>query len=220
MRSTELERLDTGDYTLDEYYDCLKKLGQVGRWMGGNRATNCAFKSLNEAPTSVLDVGCGGGEFLRLLQPSYPDCFMQGIDLNPDAITYAEQFSSSAKFLCQPLEEIPTNSFDVVMTTLVCHHLRDDDLINFLKECQRVAKRTVIMTDLHRHPIASLGFGVIAPLLFRNSLITHDGLISIKRAFTRSDWIRLLDSAGFLPEQWKLTWHCAFLWVVRIECAL
>ena len=34
-KSYELELLDTGEYTSEEYEDCLKKLGQIGKKLAG-----------------------------------------------------------------------------------------------------------------------------------------------------------------------------------------
>ena len=217
MRSTELELLDTGAYTQEEYADCLKKLGQVGRWLGGDRATRKALKALTPAPASILDVGCGGGYFLNSLLTSFPNTELHGIDLNPEAISYAEKEQSQLiKFTCEELEKIPSGHYDVVISTLVCHHLKDEDLVPFINECKRVAKRMVILNDLHRHPLASISYSLIAPWLFRNRLITLDGKASIRRAFTASDWKRLLPKTE--AQKWEITWHWAFRWIVRIPC--
>jgi hypothetical protein len=34
QRSLELERLDTGDYTAEEYEGCIVELQRVNRWLG------------------------------------------------------------------------------------------------------------------------------------------------------------------------------------------
>src|SRR5918912_1358483 len=69
-RSYELEHLDKGDYTPEEYEGCLVELRRVNEWLGDARAlkgsllAGIARAGLSEV--SVLDVGAGSGELLRV----------------------------------------------------------------------------------------------------------------------------------------------------------
>src|SRR6185295_5503881 len=69
-RSYELEDIDTGNYTPEEYEDCISELQLVNRWMGDAHALKqTLLKDVeNEAlkQFSVLDVGAGSGELLRV----------------------------------------------------------------------------------------------------------------------------------------------------------
>lgn len=217
-RSNKLEILDLGPghYTQNEYVDCLEKLDQVGKYLGGDKAS---FKALEKLSfSSILDVGCGGGGFTQKLGRRYPDCRVKGIDISPDAIKYATKVNQLANVSFErcPLEEIPSKSYDIVLTTLVCHHLSDNDLNSFITNCLRVAKKRVIINDLHRHPIAWGSFYLAASLFFRNRLIIHDGCLSVKRAFTKSDWNRYFNQ---LQIQGNISWHFPFRWIVNIEVA-
>jgi SAM-dependent methyltransferase len=68
-RSSELELIDTGDYTPAEYAGCLEELRRINRWLGDRAALEASLlreielKDLREF--SVLDVGAGSGELLR-----------------------------------------------------------------------------------------------------------------------------------------------------------
>lgn len=227
-RSHQSELIDLGPshYTEEEYHDCLFKLDCIGRYLGGDRATFQAFDTLNSPPASILDVGCGGGLFTQRLAQRYPNALVIGSDISATAIAIAKDSLANASpplpnldFIVPPTPELhfPPHSFDVVTTTLVCHHLSDDSLISFLKKACSIAKQRVIINDLHRHLLAQIGFKAIAPLLFRNRLISHDGLLSIKRAFTRDDWWRYLDAAGIDRGRCSVTWHWAFRWMVNIN---
>jgi 2-polyprenyl-3-methyl-5-hydroxy-6-metoxy-1,4-benzoquinol methylase len=103
-------------------------------------------------------------------------------------------------------------SFDIVTSTLVCHHLTDEELTLFIQKGKKVAKRMLLCNDLHRHPLAYGLFALVAPLLFPNRLIFHDGLLSIRRAFTRKDLEKLTEE---LPKA-KISWHWPFRWIVKI----
>lgn len=217
-RSEELELIDLGPphYTPDEYLACLAKLNKVGEYLGGDRASFKAMRKLPFSPSSILDVGCGGGGFTQKLGEAYPDSHVRGIEISSSAVKYAKMHHrlKNVTFDCCYLKDIPAKSYDVVIATLVCHHLTDEDLISFLEDCLRVAKKNVMINDLHRHPIAWTAFRLLAPLFFQNRLITHDGCLSIKRAFVRADWTRYLTR---LNARGNVSWHYPFRWIVTLE---
>lgn len=226
QRSTLPELIDLGHYTSEEYHNCLYQLDRIGRLLGGDLATYWGFKQLKEAPKSILDVGCGGGLFTIRLAQRYPQAHVTGIDISQEAITFAKQQMHKANSPLQNIEfyvpsqsklNYPAHSFDVITSTLVCHHLQDEELIDFLKNAYRTAKKAVIINDLHRHPCALLSFKTIAPLLFRNRLILHDGPLSIQRAFKKQEWLQYLEKAQIPLEHCSLTWHWAFRWILLIN---
>jgi 2-polyprenyl-3-methyl-5-hydroxy-6-metoxy-1,4-benzoquinol methylase len=70
QRSHRLEHIDTGNYTPEEYEDCIGELQFVNRWMGDAHSLKVTL--LREVASqglkrfSVLDVGAGSGELLRV----------------------------------------------------------------------------------------------------------------------------------------------------------
>lgn len=223
-RSEEQELLDLGPmhYTQEEYADCLVQLSRIGRFLGGDKAT---LKTLNkhDKPETILEVGCGGGQFTLQLAKQFPQAQVLGIDISSDAIEFAKAqlikkpIDNVSFDLCSAKLDFPPNSFDVITTTLVCHHLNDEQLVDFLKNAYQISKKRIVINDLHRHALAYWGFAFISGLFFRNRLIYHDGLLSIKRAFKKKDWVAYLKAAEIPLEQCSITWHWAFRWVVCIE---
>lgn len=163
-RSTELELLDLGHYTPEEYEDCLIKLDQIGRYLGGDQATYWGFRQIEEPIHSILDVGCGGGLFTMRLAEKYPAAKVLGIDLDPNAIAFAKKHLKPNLPVRFEEGKDLSEGFDVVTCTLVCHHMSDDDLIGFLQKATSVAKKGVVINDLHRHPLAYYSFKGGAPL--------------------------------------------------------
>src|ERR687884_792222 len=70
-RSYELEHLDKGDYTPEEYEGCLVELRRINEWLGDASALRRSlFPEIARAGLkkfSVLDVGAGSGELLRVI---------------------------------------------------------------------------------------------------------------------------------------------------------
>lgn len=214
QRSTQPELIDLKSYSLEEYEDCLVKLNQIGTWLGGDHAT---FSALNN-PQSILDVGCGGGFFTKKLAQKYPNAHIVGIDLNPHAIAFAKKRNAlpNLSFELRSEEKLnePPKSFDVVLSTLVCHHLTDENIISLLSSARQIAKKKVIINDLHRHPLAYYFFKLTSPLFFPNRLIQHDGPLSIRKGFTKKELTTLLNKAGL---SYSLKWKWAFRWLLEID---
>lgn len=216
-RSCELEILDQGNYNLDEYHECLDQLSQIGRFLGGNSATLASLR--NWAPRTILDVGCGGGGFTKKLALIFPESRVVGIDLSHPAIAYAQQKHRLDNLSFEVVEGLPfsDNSFDLVTSTLVCHHISDEGLIHFLNECYRISNQRVVLNDLHRHPIAVGAFYAASRLFFRNRLIKHDGIVSIKRGFKRKEWFNYLEKTTIPVNACSIRWHFPFRWIVEIR---
>lgn len=91
-RSYDLELLDLGPlyYSQSEYEDCLHQLGRIGRFLGGNKATLETFCKL-ASPSSILDVGCGGGYFTIELARKFTGAQVLGIDISSSAIDFAQK---------------------------------------------------------------------------------------------------------------------------------
>ena len=95
---------------------------------------------MKHPPESILDVGCGGGLFTTKLALRYPKAKVVGIDLNPAAIAFANRRlsthhrpPSNLSFELRKEEALiePAKSYDVVLSTLVCHHLSNELLLSF-----------------------------------------------------------------------------------------
>jgi len=70
QRSYELENIDKGTCTPEEYEGCLVELRRVNEWLGDVSALrDSLLKEIAHAELksfSVLDVGAGSGELLRV----------------------------------------------------------------------------------------------------------------------------------------------------------
>lgn len=222
QRSQEKELLDLGPtyYHQDEYAECLNLLFRMNVLLGFFHGTIKLLKSFSPH-SSVLDIGCGGGLFLIRLSQYYPQMKFLGTDISSEAIHLsqltltAHQKRNIAKNVtfeiqAEPSLKLPENSVDIILATLVCHHLSDDQLIEFLKDSLKSVNKSVIINDLHRHWLAEWFYYPLCYLFFRNRLIIHDGLISIRRGFLRREWHTLLQKAGI--DSYIIKWCFPFRW--------
>jgi len=108
----------------------------------------------------------------------------------------------------------PDRAFDVVTTSLFLHHFDGADAAMVLRELYRVTRRALIVSDLRRSRVPFV-FGRLAfPLLFHSRVSVADGLLSIRRAFTR-DELAAAFAAAHIPVRIAHTWPYRLLAVAE-----
>ena len=214
QRSGEPELMDSGQIDYPEFEACLRDLARVNAWTLAYRPTLTWFSRLVERSSPaqgfrVLDVGCGYGDMLRRIagwarRRSVP-VELVGIDRNPWARRIAEAKTPESMPIRYETADLfdyrSDRPFDVVISSLFAHHLDNNELVDFLVWMNRTAARGWFVNDLHRHRLPYRFIKVAFPALRLNRLVVHDGPVSVSRAFTREDWLTLLDLAGIRREQ-------------------
>jgi ubiquinone/menaquinone biosynthesis C-methylase UbiE len=208
-RSYELEHIDIGDYTAEEYRGCIVELQRVNRWLGdATTLRQTLIRDIDKSGLkqfSILDVGAGSGELLRVTadwaQKSNRSAHLVGIELNPaSAKAIAEespQFQSidavRADAFHLPFRD---QQFDCTINSLFLHHFTESQAVALLREMARVARRAIYVIDLHRHPIAYYFYTTIGRLMLHNRLLREDGALSIRRSFKPDELLALARQAG------------------------
>lgn len=214
QRSNRLEYIDTGDYTAEEYEGCIGELQLVNRWMGDAHTLKATLlreieeKGLNSF--SVLDVGAGSGELLRVAATWAREMNRQlravGLELNERSAESINEESNRFEEISSvrgDALELPFSEaqFDYVICSLFTHHFVDEQVVRILREMSRVARRRIFIIDLHRHPIAYLLYTTLGKLVLHNRLLRHDGALSILRSF-KVDELRELGQRAGLRDIW------------------
>lgn len=106
----------------------------------------------------VLDVGCGTGTLTLMIKRAVPGALVTGIDGDPDVLALARGKALKAELpvrwdygMAYDLP-YPDRTFDVVVSSLVIHHLSPKDKLRAFREIHRVLKPkgTFHMVDFGR----------------------------------------------------------------------
>lgn len=81
-------------------------------------------------PESLLDIGCGDGRLVGMLDGVVPKCV--GVDLSERAIAFAKAFHPHIDFRCVDASTLD-QSFDVVTAIQVLEHIPDDQTGGFFQ---------------------------------------------------------------------------------------
>ena len=208
----ELPELMDGPCSYEQFRGCIRDVGAVNRWTLAYRPTLMflravvASKPEPQATLRVLDVGSGGGDMLRRValwaaRKGIP-MELTGIDLNPHSTAAAGEFSAADPrfggirwMTGDVFTEPAAQRCDVVLSSLVTHHMQDAEIVAFLRWMERTAGRGWFINDLLRSAKAYRFFRQFARCMGWHPFVQHDGPVSIRRAFREEDWRRLLTEA-------------------------
>jgi SAM-dependent methyltransferase len=206
-RSHELERIDTGDYTPEEYATFLNEIRFINRYLGDARALrksllrDIELKNLHEF--SLLDVACGSGELLRqaaqLARKGNRVARLAGLDLHELSFSRSAEHGvgfPEISYVRGDAFRLPfaDGTFDYAISSLFFHHLTEEQIPVVINEMNRVARRGSFVIDLHRHPAAYFFYRRFCDLYRISPLVKEDGLLSILRGFKPSELHKMLRS--------------------------
>jgi ubiquinone/menaquinone biosynthesis C-methylase UbiE len=208
-RSCKLERIDTGDYTPEEYERFLREISFINRVLGDNRALKKTLlrqiESENLESFSVLDIGAGSGELLRTIadfaRKKNREAKLFGLELNArsaraikeESRNYSEINSVRADAFELPFAD---NACDYAICSLFTHHFTNENVVKILAEMRRVARRRIYIIDLHRHAAAYVSYKIFCAAFRISPLVREDGLLSILRSFKPQELQELGEKAG------------------------
>ncbi len=156
-------------------------------------------------PLRILDVGSGAGDQLRKIcshrrRRGFWLSSGVGIDLNPrsQAVAMAQMQHEAwrVKFVTGDYRDLAAKDWDVIISSLVAHHMTHEQLIEFLQFMDSEAKLGWLINDLHRHGFAYRGFPLLARLMRWHPIVRHDGQLSIARSYRPGEWPPILEEAG------------------------
>jgi 2-polyprenyl-3-methyl-5-hydroxy-6-metoxy-1,4-benzoquinol methylase len=223
----QLPELMDGYCSYENFRSCLRSLEQVNRWLLGYRPTMAWLKRLPHGlrdPVHIIDVGSGGGDLLRQIagwaRRRGTAVQLTGIDLNPYGARAAAEFTPKELAIAwvtgDALVYQPVKPVDIVVSSLMAHHLEDEEIIALLRWME-AAQLGWFINDLERSEWSCRMFRWLGGMVKWHRFVRHDGPVSFRRAFREEDWVRLL-AAAEVPlekvtvEHWRPGRLCVGRW--------
>lgn len=204
-RNEELtEKMDLAGCDQELLFNTYQQFSTVNRLISGwqqvyKKLIRPVFSNKNQG-YSILDIGCGGGDIIKLLDKiTKTDGFtvnFTGIDTDERAIQFLTQktWPANIRFLQNDSSELAqrNDEFDLVISNHLVHHLTESELITLCEDTEKLTSRRIIFNDIERSDFGYASFKTLAPLIFHNSFIVEDGLTSIKRSYRKEELQNIL----------------------------
>ena len=176
-------------------------------------------------PIRILDIGAGGGDVCRMIAARARRAGLEveitALDADERAIRWAAEHDGGAgiAYRCAFSSDLVAEGeqFDVVFSNHVLHHLTGAELDGLLRDSEALVGSggVVVHRDIARTRLAYVLYDVatwiLAGTLFRGSFIREDGLISIRRSYTRGELASVVPSGWTvrfgLPSRLELRTH-------------
>jgi ubiquinone/menaquinone biosynthesis C-methylase UbiE len=225
-RATDSEMMDNPLVPAKDVHKALRELEIINKYLGGYSVIIDALeKSGVKNGTGIMDIGCGGGDMLRAVSNHfkrkniYP-LRLYGVDINPYVVSYAEEKTSAYSDITYLNLDINDNQVlkskpEIIINSLFCHHFNDEDLISLVKRFYALAGETVIINDLHRHPVAYYSIKGITKIFSDSYLVKYDAPLSVARSLKKREWEFILSEAGVT--NFQINWKWAWRWQIIIK---
>lgn len=199
------EQMDAPHLPPATYAAVLYDLARVNRLTMAARPTLAFLRRIARPGERlrILDVGYGAGDMLRTIarwsakNGISPE--LTGIDLNPHSAAVARAATPSEMhidFLTGDYADMGQRQWDVVLSSLVAHHMTRDELVRFLQFMETEARKGWLVNDLLRHRFAHMGYPLLARMMGWHPIVREDGTLSIARSYRPQEWLPILNSAG------------------------
>ena len=147
-----------------------------------------------DIPASAVDLAKSMGIALRTI----------GIDMSLPLVTGVRNGNDQVlrgDALALPFRDA---SIDIVMASQVLHHFTEESALALIAEMNRVARSSVVISDLRRSLIAAAGLWLGSFPLGFHPVSRHDGVVSVMRGFLPIELADLVERAtGLRPQVYR-----------------
>lgn len=204
-RAIDEELMDADDLDAATYAAVVGDLAKVNVVTMAARPT-LAFLNrtlAGRARFRLLDVGFGDGDMLRRIarwaERRGIEADLAGVDLNPRSLPAATTHTPPdmpIRYVTGDYADQAGQGWDVIVSSLVAHHMTREQLIAFLRFMEAEARLGWLVNDLHRHGFAHTAFPLLARAMRWHRIVRLDGTLSIARSYRPAEWPPLLAEAG------------------------
>ena len=229
-RSAGPEFLDTAELTTAELAPILRDLARFNGAMFGHwPALSWLKRATRNLPQgellTLVDVGCGYGDELRAIRrwTRRRGIAMRliGIDLSAEVVAVAREATPNADDIEYRVGDVFEFSagepVDLIVSSLVAHHMADPMIEKFLRWMEATARRGWFICDLQRSVVPYYFIGLSGWLMRVHSVVISDGRISVARALRWREWEARFAAAGIPREAIDLRWFMFRFGIGRIK---
>jgi len=224
----EPELMDLPQAVSNELEVDLQNLRQLNRFFGGHALVSRFLRDWIQPGKllRVLDLATGSGDVPRLVVDH-----ARSLDANVE-VTAVDQQTSTLEIARQLSADYPEisyqhgnsldwgngDTYDIVLCTLALHHFSEDDAVRLLQRCRKLSHGCVLVSDLRRGFLATVGIYLLTAIIFRAPMTKADGRASAERAFSFREFRSLAESAGWKNfHQRKFRFARQAVWMDRGE---
>jgi len=202
------EEMDAAELAPERYARVLADLSRINGLTMAPRPTlgfldRVRTRGVGDRPWRILDVGFGAGDMLARIA-RWGDrrgvaLDLVGVDLNrkSEAVA-AARLGMRARLITGDYRALAGQGWDIILSSLVTHHMTPAQRTEFLRFMEREAARGWLVNDLHRRRLPFAGYPLLAALAWVDPIVRRDGQLSVGRSFRRVEWRAMLAEA--LPD--------------------
>ena len=206
----------------------LRNIRQLNRFFGSHRLVLHFLRRWIKPGDHVriVDLATGSGDIPRLIvdyaQKIGAKVEVDALDRQSATLEIARKLSGNYPEIsyidANILEWQPADPYDIVLCSLALHHFSDEDAVRLLRRCRELSHKFVLVSDLRRGLLATIGVYLLTALIFREPMTRYDGRVSAARAFSFAELDDLAGRAGWRNFQHK-KFHFArqAIWLEEID---
>ncbi|PYL15415.1 MAG: hypothetical protein DMF46_06145 [Verrucomicrobia bacterium] len=224
----EPELMDRPQLVSSELAKDLRNIRQLNRFFGSHRLVLQFLRRWIKPGDHVriVDLATGSGDIPRLIidyvQKIGAKVEVDALDRQSATLEIARKLSGNYPEIsyidANILEWQPADPYDIVLCSLALHHFSDEDAVRLLRRCRELSHKFVLVSDLRRGLLATIGVYLLTALIFREPMTRYDGRVSAARAFSFAELDDLAGRAGWRNFQHK-KFHFArqAIWLEEID---
>jgi 2-polyprenyl-3-methyl-5-hydroxy-6-metoxy-1,4-benzoquinol methylase len=202
-----LEMMDRPQPVSPELERDLKRLRQLNRWFGSYRLISRFVRRWIKPGDNmrIIDLATGSGDIPRLIVDYAREIGakveIHALDQQPATVEIARKLTAAYPEISYHATNIldwsPAEAYDIVLCTLALHHFSDEEAVTVLRRCRESSRNFVLVSDLRRGLLATVGVYLLTALVFREPMTRYDARLSAERAFSFSEMRKLAVRAGW-----------------------
>lgn len=204
----EPELMDRPQPVTEELVSDLRNLRQLNRHFGSYALIEHFLRRwvLPGTEMRVLDLATGSGDIPRLVvdyaRKVGATVTVEAIDRQRSTLEIARDLSAGYPDISFVEGDVLSfgekgSTYDLVLCSLALHHFEENAAVRLLQRCRELSNRFVLVSDLRRGPLATIGVYLLTALVFRESMTRTDARLSAERAFSFREFRALAERAGW-----------------------